>query len=291
VPLASRRRFGGQALQIPAAVDHHDALERGARLGYAARALVYLIIGGFAFLAAIGQGGGTTDSQGALRVLLGQPFGKVLLAGVALGLLGYAIWRLLMGIRDPEGEGRDGKGLARRAGYIASGLVNLALALAAGSLVLPGVIPAAGNGGGNGGGGNGGDAKDWTAWLLSQPFGQWLVGAVGLIVIGVGVAFAVRAYKASFERELDPEACTPVIRSICRIGILARAVVFAMIGIFLLIAAWQADPSEAKGLGAALQSLRAQPYGPILLGAVGLGLVAFAFYSLVAARYRRIRTR
>jgi hypothetical protein len=102
--------------------------------------------------------------------------------------------------------------------------------------------------------------------------------------------FAVRAFRASFLRYLDRGAHRPLICNICRYGILARGVVFAITGIFLLLAAWHEDPSEAKGLGAALRALRDQPYGPWLLGLVGLGLVAFAFYSFVAARYRRITT-
>lgn len=266
-----------------APVDHREALERGARLGYVARAVVYLIIGGFAFLAAIGRGGGTTDSRGALQILLTQPFGKVLLFFIALGLVGYGVWRVLMGVRDPERTGSTGQRAARRAGYVVSGLVNLALALFAASLALPGMISAPGADGGDG-------AKDWTATLMSQPFGRWLVALVGVVFVGTAIAFAIRAFKATFERYLSREACTPTIRNICRAGILARAIVFTIIGLFLIIAAWHADPSEAKGVGAALDTLRDQPFGSPLLAAVGLGLVAYAFYSAVAARYRAIPT-
>lgn len=269
-------------MQAAIPVDHHQALERGARLGYLARGLVYLVIGGFAFLAAIGRGGGTTDTHGALQTLLSQPFGKLLLILIAVGLLGYGLWRIMMGVRDPERRGGQGSAALRRGGYLVSGLANLSLAAFAGSLALPGMIPAPG------GGGNG--AQDWTAKLMSQPAGEWLVALVGCAFLGTAAVFVARAVQASFERYLRREAHTPLIRTICRFGMLARAVVFAMIGAFLIIAAWQHDPSEAKGLGQSLRVLRDQPYGPVLLGVVGLGLAAYAFYSFVAARYRRIPT-
>ena len=273
-------------MQATLPVDHREALERGARLGYAAQGVVYLIVGGLAFLAATGRGGGTTDTRGALQSLLSQPFGRVLLALAALGLLAYALWRVMMGLRDPERGGDDGRkrALARRAGYFASGAANLGLAAFAGGLALPGVIPTPGGGGGGDG------ARDWTARLMAQPFGEWLVALAGLVFLGVAVAFAVRAYEASFERHLRPEARTPTVRNVCRAGILARAVVFAIVGGFLLLAAWRSDPSEAVGLGGSLRALRDQPYGPYLLGLMGLGLVAYAFYSFVAARYRHIPT-
>jgi hypothetical protein len=131
-------------VQATLPVDHREALERGARLGYAAQGVVYLIVGGLAFLAATGRGGGTTDTRGALQSLLSQPFGRVLLALAALGLLGYALWRVMMGVRDPErggsGDGRK-QALARRAGYFASARAQPGPRGLRGGLALPGVIP------------------------------------------------------------------------------------------------------------------------------------------------------
>jgi hypothetical protein len=271
-------------LDVHMPIDHHDALEKGARLGFAARGLVYLIVGGFAFLAATGQGGGTADTRGALQLLLVQPFGRFLLVLVCLGLVGYAVWRLVMAARDPERRANDGGGiaLARRVGYLASGIANLALAAFAGSLALPGMIPVPASGGDG--------PQDWTATLMAQPFGRWLVALLGIVVIGVAGGFAVRAVRASFERSFDPAACTAMIRNLCRAGILARAAVFAVSGVFLLLAAWHADPAEAKGLGSALDAVRQQPFGPALLGLIGLGLVAYGCYSWIACRWRRIQT-
>ena len=164
-----------------------------ARSGYAARGVVYLIIGGLAVLAALGSGGQTTDSKGALVTILQQPFGKVLLALVALGLVGYAIWRLVQASMDPDDHGTDAKGVAIRGGLLVSAVTHVLLAFFALSLIF---------GWGGGGGGDSG-AQDWTAWLLQQPFGRWLVALIGLAVIGAGLAHMVKGYKAKFEKYLQ----------------------------------------------------------------------------------------
>ncbi|UEM01760.1 DUF1206 domain-containing protein [Skermanella rosea] len=251
-----------------------------ARLGYGARGVVYVLVGWFAMMAAIGAGQ-LTDTKGVLREILQQPFGKALLAVVALGLVGHAVWRVAQAWFDLDGHGTKAKGLVVRSGLLASGAIHVSLAVFAVSLVLGWQGP------GSGGGGDG--AQDWTAWLLSQPFGRWLVGAVGLAVLGAAAGHFVKAWKATFRRFLraDPKAME-MICPIGRIGLGAKGVVFVIIGIFFLTAAWQSDSSESGGLGKALQMLQEQPYGAWVLGIVAIGLFAFGIYSVIEGVYRRI---
>lgn len=255
-----------------------------ARLGYAARGVVYLVIGGLAVQAALGSGGRTTDSKGALREVLAQPMGQSLLGLVAAGLVGYAVWRFVQGYADADGHGSELKGLAIRAGLLGSAISHALLAVYAIALVI-------GSGGSASSGGASTEA--WTAQLLAQPFGQWLVGIAGATVIGVGVAHMIKAWKTRFERYLAMSPSQMALgRPVAVFGLVARGLVFVIIGSFLIVAAYQADPQEAKSLGEMLTDLRQQSYGPWLLGVVALGLFAFGIYSCMEAVFRRVgRTR
>jgi hypothetical protein len=146
---------------------------------------------------------------------------------------------------------------------------------------------------GSGSGGSSSNSQqDWTARLLSQPFGQWLVGLIGAFIIGFGFYQLYRAYKAKFRKEMKLREMSPTEETwatrIGRFGEAARGIVFAIIGFFLLQAARQSDPNQARGLDGALQALAQQPHGPWLLGIVALGLVAYGIHMGVQARYRRI---
>lgn len=252
-----------------------------ARFGYAAKGVVYITIGALAVQVALGSGGRTTGPSGALASLARGPFGMALLLAVAVGLIGYAIWRIVQAIVDPENEGSGAKGIVKRIGYAVSGLIYGAFGVEAARLTI-----------GSGGGSGSGDAEHWTARLMAQPYGIWLVGIVGVIIIGTGLYQFYRAYTAKFRQalklhEMGPGEETWATRA-GRVGFAARGVIYLVIGGFLISAGLQTDPQEAVGIGQALGKLNQQAYGPWVMGLVALGLVAYGIFALVLARYRRI---
>lgn len=270
--------------RVAAEAGDSDKYKGLARLGYASRGVVYTIIGALAVLAASGGGGGTTDSKGALQSLMDEPFGAVLIGVLALGLVAFAAWRVVQGVADADHHGRDGKGIVIRGGFLVSAVANLLLAVFAASLAF-----GWGSGGSGASGGGDGGAQDSIAKLMEQPFGQWLVAIVGLAVVGAGVAQIVKGVKVKFEKHLAADESTMRwMRPVCRFGLIARGVVFIIIGGFIGIAAWQSDPGEARGFSGALEAVQSQPYGQALLGIVALGLIAFGLYCFINAIYRRI---
>lgn len=249
------------------------------RFGYAAKGAVYVMVGALAAQAARGAGGATTDPRGALDWVIQAPFGRFLLVAIAIGLVGYALWCVVQGILDAEGKGTDAKGILTRGAFVVTGGVAAGLALSAVQLVR--------------GSPGGGDAtRDWTAWLLSQPFGQWLVGIVGAMVIGSGLYHLYKAYSANFREDLKLGEMTRTEATwttrIGRLGFAANGIAVSIIGGFLLFAAVQAQSEQARGLGGALEALARQPFGPWLLGVVAVGLIAYGVFMLIEARYRRM---
>lgn len=259
---------------------HEAWIERAARIGYLAKGLVYLLIGGLAAAAALGLGGKTTGSEGALETIVRQPFGRVLLALVALGLVGYAVWRYVQGIADPEDKGTDLEGLTLRGYYLTSALIHTGLIFTAVKMIV-------GSGGSSGGG-----TEQQTATLMSQPFGRWLVGLVGLVVIGSAIYQFYRAYQADFTDRMDTKGldgnAETWLERLGRFGLAARGVVFAIIGGFLISSALRAEPEQAKGLGESLATLESQPYGPWLLAVVALGLAFYGALQIAKGRLREI---
>jgi hypothetical protein len=262
---------------------HGRSFEWMARAGYATHAFLYFTVGGLAALAAFGYGGDTTDSKGALLELYRQPFGRALLVLAAIGLFGFALFRAYQVIVDPEHRARGWRAV-KRVGWAAIAALHVGLGVFAVSLAT---------GNSNGGRAGGEETRSATATLLNwAPLGPWLVAGVGAIVVGVSFHQLWCAWRAELDEQLDLSTLARGPRrwvvGLSRFGIAARAVVGSIAGGFLLLAALNSNPGEAKGFGESLAMVRQAPLGGELFATVALGLLAFAFYELVEARYRRV---
>lgn len=253
-----------------------------ARSGYAARGVVYLIIGVFAFMAGIGSGD-TVGTKGAIQQLLGQPFGETLLWIMVVGLVAYVAWRLTQAITDPEGHGADAKGLMIRAGLIGSAIAYTLLALFTLGLLGSSIGESAGSGGSGSGSG------DFLSGLLGWQYSNYLVYVVALVPLVVGIAHIVKGWKAKFEKYFyASEHVMRWVRPISRIGLIARGVAFLIVAGMLFSGGARYEPTKPPGLEDALSALQSLPFGTFWLSLVGLGLVAFAAYSFSEAIWRRI---
>ena len=255
-----------------------SAFELLSRAGFVARGLIYAIIGILALKLAFGHGGKLTDQKGALHTVANQPFGKVLLTLVAIGLGGYSLWRF---VRAAIGHGPEGSDTGfDRVSAFASGIAYGVMCAFAIEILL------------GAGGGPGGNVKKSTAGVLGWPAGTWIVGIAGVVLIGVALYQGYRGITKKFLDESKVEEMGPQVKKwISRLGTfghLARMVVFGLVGVFVLKAAIDYTPSKAVGLDGALAKIVHHSYGPVLLGIVATGLIAFAVYSLSDARYRRI---
>jgi hypothetical protein len=254
-----------------------DAFEGLARAGFVARGLIYGIIGVLSIKLALGVGGKLTNQQGALRTVAHQPFGKVLLVLVAVGLAGYSMWRFTRAAVGHGPEGSD-SGFDRLAA-LASGLVYAGFCATAVQILL-------------GSAGSSANPHQTTAGVLGWPAGTVLVGLAGAAMIGVGAYQGYRGVTHDFLHDSKTEEMGAATRRwitwIGTFGHLARMVVFGLVGVFLIKAAVDFQAKKAVGIDGALAKLSNSSSGPLLLGVVAAGLIAFAIYSLSDARYRRI---
>lgn len=265
----------------------HDAgravkpwIERLGRAGFVAKAVLYVTIGLLAAAAALGKGGKATDSHGALEAIIRAPYGRVLLGLVALGLVGYAAWRVVDGIADPEGQGTTAKGLALRIGSVGRGVLHLALAFSAAKLALWQQADSGGS-----------QRAAWTARVMTWPGGVYILWAAAGGLLGYGGFQLYLAATAKLAKQLDLGSCPSGMRrwlvGISRFGLAARGIVIGTVGILSARAARHHNPGEAGGTAKSLHELFALGRGPFL--AIALGLIAYGVYELVEARYRRIR--
>jgi hypothetical protein len=256
------------------------------RLGYMVRGLVYGMIGVLAFQVALGVGGALDDPQGAIVALGKTPLGGAVLYAVLVGLIGYALWGVIRAVLDPLHKGTDLKGILERVGYAVSGLSYMLLAVATYGLITGGTS-AAHNGAQTA------QTQKTTASILSKSWGPWVVGIAAVILIGLGLLQIFQGLRRDFERQFQPYALSSNQRiwidRLGRFGTAARGVVFTLVGMFLFLAAFHHDPSQAKGIDAVLTALLHQHYGAWLLGVVALGLVAFGIYSAMSGLWLRLK--
>jgi len=256
-------------------------IERLARVGYAAKAVLYSVVGVLALQSALGDGGDTIGSRGALETLVRQEFGPVILVVIAAGLFGYATWRVIEAILDPERRGRNVKGIALRGSYAARGIIHAALGVQAVRLAVGSQRS------------RGQAVESWTARVLDAPLGAWLVIAAGIAVAGYGIYQLYRAWAAKLSKQLDVASLSRETGSwltkVCRFGIAARGVVFAMCGWYLVRAGLAHNATAAADTGEALGAIERQPFGDWMLALVAVGLIAYGAYEVVQARYRVIR--
>lgn len=256
----------------------NNVIERLARLGYGSVGVVYTIIGLFAAAAGLGTGGRIADRSDAVTFIFRQPLGRYILLVLAVGLAGYALWRMVCGIRDSENCGSDAKGMAIRAASLLRGLAYGWIAIEVLRAALRrrrGVSTSEA------------DTRHWIGRVMDEPFGQWLVAIVGLYIVGYGAYQIHLAWKGKLERHVHiPHG---VLTAISRFGIAARGVVFLVIGASLFFAGTRRDAGEVRGTSGALRELASQPFGSHLLTLIGIGLVAYGVYGFLNARYRRIQ--
>jgi Domain of Unknown Function (DUF1206) len=254
-----------------------QTLGRLARAGFVARGLVYLIVAILAVKLAIGETGTTTNQQEALRTIATQPFGKVLLILVAVGLAGYALWQLIRAAIGHGAEGAD-TGSERLAAAVSG--------VAYGVLCLTAVEILAGSGT------EAGATKEATGGVLGWPAGTVIVAIAGVVLVGVGIYQAYKGLARKFLAETKTGEMSENVRkgytTLGVFGYVARAVVFALVGYGLIKAAIDYDPKKAVGLDGALHKLADTSYGPPLLWAVAVGLAGFAIYSIANARYGKV---
>ena len=251
-----------------------------ARIGYVAKGVVYAAIGILAMMEALGFSGGKTASpDGAVKSISSQPAGGFLLVVLATGLFGYALWKVVQGVMDPDCKGADAAGIVRRVAYVGSGVIHGALAYTAAQSVF-------------GAEDSSEDAMAVSAMAFQPPIGQILVGAVGILVLAVGLYQLHAAYKAKFLHDLKlgemSDAQEHWVMLFGRVGTVARAIAIGVAGAFVMLAAYQSDPKETRGLGGALETIQQQTWGSYMLGAMAVGFVLYGLFMFAIARYRRI---
>lgn len=254
-----------------------SAMAAMARFGLAVRGFVYLVIGWIALQIALGHHTQEANQRGALAEVAHQPFGQVLLWVLGLGFAAYALWRLS---EAAFGTAVAGRKIGPRLQSLVRGIIYASFAVTTFSFIA--------------GTSHQTQARQQvtvTAKVMKHSAGRWLVGIVGLIVVVVGLALVVEGLRKKFVKELQLHELRGTTKAVVvrlgMVGTTARGIVFAVAGLLVVEAAVRYEPSKSTGLDGALRTLSQQSYGPWLLGALAIGLLAFGVYGLASARYAK----
>ncbi|WP_339933422.1 DUF1206 domain-containing protein [uncultured Brevundimonas sp.] len=259
-------------------------IEGLARVGYGARGFVYLSAGVLTLLAATDDVDEAAGSREAIGWLAQQPFGKLWLVLLGLGLMAFVAWSLVQSLLDADREGNDLRGLAVRLGQFSNAVFHAVLAFtvfqylhAFGGAAAEAAEHAAQN-------------RDRVERLLALPMGQWLLVGAGLTILAVGVTNMVRAARDDFTGCL---ACSDRLcrrlAPLARVGYAALGFAYLPLAAFVVLAGLRARPGAVTSLGEALDALEKQPGGSWMLGLTAVGLMAFGAFAFVEARWRKIR--
>ncbi|MFW3172062.1 DUF1206 domain-containing protein [Geodermatophilus sp. CPCC 206100] len=277
----SGRGTVGSAAGAADRAGNSDALENLARVGLIAYGVVHLLIAWLALQLAWGGGGQSADQSGALSTLAQQPLGKPLLWVLAIGLIALALWQAGEVLRWRQGLSASGdarkKAVTKIVKSVAKAIVYAALAILAIRFAT------------GGGQSSSGQQQQQTAGVFGWPAGRWLVGLVGLVVIGVGVYLVYKGVSKRFLKQIDLGQAPPRTRNLVEklglVGFPAKGVALGLVGALLVYAAITFDPAKASGLDGALRTVLDAPFGQVLLTLVALGIAAFGAFCFVRARY------
>jgi len=247
------------------------------RIGYVARGILFLIIGGFALLAAGSLGAHPRGTRDALEFVFQKPFGGYFLWTLAAGLSCFAGWRFLQSVFDVDRHGSSLYGLTRRCVLAGSGLFYIALAVATAHMTVEQRRM-----------GEDQAAREWTSWLMKQPLGHGLIALIATGFVGVAIGLAVNAFRSPYIAigSMRSRRHLALVLALGSFGTLTRAFVFLLLGGFLGVAAYDSNSEEAAGLAGVLRAMQSQPYGGVLLGIAALGLIAFGCFEVIEAATR-----
>ena len=280
--MATAHNIKTQGKRVAKEAAYSPLMDRLVRLGYGVKGIIYITMGFIAFRSVFGKSSTPADQLGAIATFGKLPYAQILLWVILIGLISYSLWGFIRAFLDPLHKGTDTEGLLARGGFLLSAVTYASFVLPTYNLITR-VRQSAGSNA----------TAKFVIQIMALPLGRFLVGAIGLAAVAAGLYQIYVGITLNFDQQFKPYALAPeqlrLAKQLGRFGTAARGVVFALVGYFLVLAAYYARPGRAQGLDGALRFLAQQPYGLWLLGIVAAGLIAFGIYSLISAAWFQLK--